>query len=204
MRLPSIAILACCAGSLVLAACSPKGDAVAAKPAAPAPTSTTAAAPAAAAAPAGDDPCRLLTDAEVRAVFPGAKAGVRETSREKYGIRACVWATPGSSFALQRWTAKPGTVDTEIRGLALGFIDPLNAAANTSVRYDTVPGLGDQAKALVEVQDEKRGILADAAILITQRGDQLIELQSQALARGDRAAALQALTTLGRAAAARL
>lgn len=203
MRLSSIAILLAGAGSLVLTGCSPQGEAPAAKPAAPAVTSITAAAPAVA-APAGDDPCRLLSDAEVRGIFPGAKTGVRETTREQYGIRACVWATQSGNFALQRWTAKAGSVDNEIRGLALGFVDPVNPAARAAVRYDNVPGVGDQAMALVETRDDKRGILADAAILITQRGDQLIELQSQDLARGDRAAAVQALTTLGRAAAARL
>ncbi|MGZ5238274.1 MAG: DUF3558 family protein, partial [Caldimonas sp.] len=187
MRLTSIAIVLAGAGSL-LAACSPPAEAPAPKAAQPAPAETSAAAPAAA-APAGDDPCRLLNDAEVRAVFPSAKAGVRETTREKYGIRACTWKTEAGTFALQRWTAKAGSVDNEIRGLALGFVDPVNPAAQTAVRYDNVPGVGDQAMALVEARDDKRGVLTDAAILVTQRGDQLVELQSQELARGDRGAA---------------
>ena len=78
---------------------------------------------------AADDPCRLLTTAEVRGVFPNAKAGARERSREQYGIRACVWETPTGHFAVQQWTTKPGAVDNEIRGLSSGFLDPLNPAA---------------------------------------------------------------------------
>jgi len=153
---------------------------------------------------ATDDACGLLSDADVRAVFPGAAAGVRETTRGKYGIRACVWETRGGRFALQRWTAKPGTVDNEIRGMAAGVLDPLKPAARNSVRYEALAGIGDQAMALVEAQNPSAGILADAAMLMTQRGDQLIELQSSELGRGDRAGALQSLSTLGRAAVARL
>ena len=154
--------------------------------------------------PAGDDPCRLLTDAEVRGAFPGARPGTRETTREKYGIRACVWQTERGDFVLQRWTAKGGTVDDEIRGLSLGFVDPIRPAAGTAVRFETLSGIGDQAMAVVETRDDKRGILTDVAMLVTLRRDELIELHSQDLARGDRGAALQTLSALARSAAARL
>ena len=194
------------AALVILAACSPSADPSAAKagatPAVVPPLTTAAATAAPRVAP--DDACRLLSDADIRAVFPGAGAGVRETTREKYGIRACVWETRAGRFALQRWTAKPGTVDNEIRGLAAGVLDPLKPAARSSVRYETLAGIGDQAMALVEAQNPSAGILADAAMLMTQRGDQLIELQSSELGRGDRAAALQSLSILGRAAVARL
>ena len=184
---------------LGLAACSPAVDVPTNPSAEPAPTRAATGTP-----PATDDACRLLSDADVRAVFPGAGHGVRETTREKYGIRACVWETKGGRFALQRWTAKPSTVGDEIRGMALGVLDPLKPAARSSVRYETIAGIGDQAMAMVESQSDARGILADAAMLMTQRGDQLIELQSSELGRGDRGAALQSLTTLARAAVARL
>lgn len=184
---------------LGLAACSPAVDAPSNQSAAPATAQVATDAP-----PPTDDACRLLSDADVRTIFPGAGHGVRETTREKYGIRACVWETKGGRFALQRWTAKPNTVGDEIRGMALGVLDPLKPAARTSVRCETIAGIGDQAMAMVESQSEARGILADAAMLMTQRGDQLIELQSSELGRGDRGAALQSLATLGRAAVARL
>ena len=41
------------------------------------------------------DPCKLLTDDEVRRAFPEAKAGQRERNNEQYGIAACVWKYPG-------------------------------------------------------------------------------------------------------------
>ena len=151
------------------------------------------------------DPCKLLTDAEVQSVFPGARAGKPERTREKYGIRACEWAGPAGSFALQLWEAKkPGSHDDEIRGLALGIVDPLSSAAKKSVRYEKIVGVGDGATALVETRSSTGGILGDMAMLVTQRGNQLAELQSSELARGDRAAALQSLTKLAKAAVGRL
>ena len=73
-----------------------------------------------------------------------------------------------------------------------------------AVRYETIPGIGEQAMALVEKQDDARGILTDAAMLVTLRTGQFLELQSQDLARGDRTAALKSLATLARSAVARL
>ena len=150
------------------------------------------------------DPCKLLTDAEVRKVFPDAKPGQRERTREQYGIVACLWEHPGGRFAVQVTHEKPGTVDNEIRGMAMGSVDPLNPAARKAVRYETIKGVGDQAMAIVEPADKKRDILDSVAYLITQRGDQQIMLMSNALASRDRAAALKALEELGKTAVNRL
>jgi uncharacterized protein DUF3558 len=161
------------------------------------------ASPAAAAPLEADSPCRLLTDAEVRAVFPGAKPGAPERSREEYGIKACEWDTDTDRFVVQVWTAK-GSVDDEIRGLASGFVEPFNAGAQNNIRYETIAGVGEQAMAVVETQDQKRGILSDAALLVAKHGNQILELQSQQLPHRARATALQALTTLGHEAVARM
>ena len=151
------------------------------------------------------DPCKLLTDADVRSVFPGASSGKLERSREKYGIQACQWAHPSGSFALQLWTAKkPGDHDGEVRGLAQGIVDPFNAKAKKAMRYETINGIGDGATALVEAAGKPSGVLNDMAMIVVQRGNQLLQMQSSDLARGDRAAALQALTRLARAATERL
>ncbi len=192
--LAGVAALALCAGG-----CSPPAASVNATPAG----EDAAPSVAASAQVEADSPCRLLTDAQVRAVFPGAKSGVPERSREEYGIKACVWETDGGRFVVQTWTAK-GSVDNEIRGLASGFVDPINSAAQNNVRYETVEGVGEQAMAVLETQDQKRGILADAALLIARRGNRILELQSQELPHRTRAVALQALTTLGREAVARM
>lgn len=151
-----------------------------------------------------DDPCRLLTTADVRAVFSGAEPGVRDRTREKYGISTCVWTTPGGVFAVQTWTADPGTLDDEIRGMSSGVLDPTIASSHESLRFENIAGVADSAEAYVEKRDEKRGILADVATLMAQRGNQILELQSTDLAKGDRDAALLALTQLGKAAAARM
>ena len=151
------------------------------------------------------DPCKLLTDAEVQSVFPGARAGKPERSREQYGIQACQWTHPAGSLALQLWAVKkPGAHDEEIRGLAQGLVDPFSAAAKKNVRYEKIAGVGDGATALVETESKPRGVLSDLAMLVAQRGNQLVQLQSADLARGDRAAALRGLAQLGKAAVDRL
>lgn len=169
-----------------------------------APLASVSSAPPSATLVEANSPCRLLTDAEVRAVFPSAKSGVPERSREEYGIKACVWDLETDRFVVQTWAAEGGNVGDEIRGLAAGFVDPLNAAAPNNIRYETLAGVGNQAMALVETQDDKRGILSDVALLVAKRGDQILEVQSQGLPRRARATALQALTTLGREAVARM
>jgi hypothetical protein len=153
---------------------------------------------------AADDPCRLLTTAEVRGVFPEAKPGVRERTREKYGITACVWDTPTGKFVLQLWTADANSLDDEIRGLSSGFIDPTNSAARDNVRFETIAGVGEAATAVVETRNEQKGILNDVAMLMSQRGTQILDVASSDLPRGDRAVALQALTNLAKLADARM
>lgn len=153
---------------------------------------------------AADNPCRLLTTAEVRGVIPGAKAGVRETSLEQYGISACIWKTPTSKFVLQSWTGEEDTVDVEARGLAAGFTDPLSNSAEANVRFENITGVGESARAMVEVKSDEKGILGDVAMLISQRGTQFLVLESSDLAHGDRNAALKALTKLAKLADARM
>ncbi|WP_159016348.1 hypothetical protein [Cognatiluteimonas profundi] len=158
----------------------------------------------AAAAVDPDSPCRVLGDATVRAVFPDAKAGARNRSREEYGITACQWSTGSGDFTAEIWQAKGSTADNEIRGLATGFVDPTKPDAQGNVRFEPVPGVGDQAFAVVENKDAAKGILADVALLVASHGDRILVLTSTDLARGDRADALKTLATLGADAVARL
>ncbi len=150
------------------------------------------------------DPCKVLTDADVRKVFPDAKSGQRERRNEQYGMTACQWDYPGGRFGVQISIEKPGTVRDEIRGISIGIVDPLKPGAGSNVRYETIKGVGDEAMAFVEPADAKRGILSDSACLITQRGDQQVMLMSDSLAKRDRAEALKKLEELGRAAVGRL
>jgi hypothetical protein len=158
---------------------------------------------ASAAATAGD-PCSLLTTGEVAAVIPGAKSPKRDKSREQYGISACIWDTPGGRLVVQTWKSEPNAVENEARGLSAGFVDPLNAGAKNNVRFEKIDGVGEQALAVVEVEDAKRGILNDVAMLVGQRGDQVLVLLSNDLARAERSSALTGLKKLGANAAKRL
>jgi hypothetical protein len=74
------------------------------------------------------------------------------------------------------------------------------------VRYETVAGvgLGNEAVAIVEPQDAKRGIVTEAAMLSMHRGQRTLWLTSPALPARDRTAALKTLEALGRIAAKRL
>lgn len=148
--------------------------------------------------------CRLLTNAEVRAVFPAAGRGEPERTREKYGISACVWSGDFGRAGLQTWKAEGRSADDEARGMAAGFIDPLSRAAAGNVRYETVHGVGEQAVAVVETADPQRGILSDVAMMMVRKDDQIIMLIADDLARRDRAQAVAALGSLGAAAAGRL
>ncbi|MEO6365675.1 MAG: hypothetical protein ABIO38_06480 [Luteimonas sp.] len=150
------------------------------------------------------DLCRLLSDTEVRTVFAGASPGERETTREQYGISACVWQTPASRLMVQAWAAKEASAEGEIRGLAAGFVEPLDRASAGNVRVETISGVGEQAFAVVEAQDARRGILNDTAMLVSRHEGQILVLMSDELARSDRAHAIAALQSLGRSAVGRL
>lgn len=157
----------------------------------------------AASAPAGH-PCGLLTDAEVRRVFPNAARGKPDPRLEKHGIDTCVWDHPGGLFSAQIEKTEPAAPESEIRSRASGSVDPVNRAARGNVRYETLAGVGDRAIAVVERADAQRGILSDMALLVVRRGGRQVVFMSTQLAERDRAAALAALTELGRAAAGRL
>ncbi len=200
--------LAACIVLIGIVACSKSARAPGEAPAAAATQSASPAAgsvsePAVAAEDPGS-PCRVLSDASVRGAFPGAKAGVRNRSREEYGIAACQWSTGSGDFVAEIWKAKGSTADNEIRGLASGFIDPTKANAAGNVRFEPVAGVGDQAFAVVETEDPRKGILTDVALLVASHGDTILVLTSTDLARGDRATALKTLTALGGDAVGRL
>lgn len=200
---PLCLALAACSGSAPDAPSNPMQDAQAVHDA----TVAAGAAhdPVAAATPA--DPssvCRLLTAAEVKAVFPSAHAGEPERTREKYGISACVWSGDFGRAALQTWKAEGRTADAEARGMVSGFIDPLSSSAAGNIHYETLTGVGEQAVAVLEKQDAQRGILTDVAMLVVRKNDQILMLLCDDLAQRDRSQALAALKSLGGAAADRL
>jgi hypothetical protein len=152
-----------------------------------------------------DDPCALLLDAEVSTAFPGAASGKRNRGLEGHGILTCTWDTPTDRFVVQVFEAKSGSVEDELRSRMSGSIDPTMAGAGSHVRYETIGGVGDEAMLVLEKADAKGGILADTAVLVTQRGDRRAVLFTGAsLAAADRAFARKTIETLGRQVAERL
>lgn len=152
--------------------------------------------------PSGD-PCTVVPLSEVQRAFPGAKAGVRDTGKQKYGVTECDWkdASGAIVFGVQELYGKDSAME-EARGLgfALGGGKPAN------VRYEILAGvgLGNEAVAFVEPTDAKRGVVTAGAMLAMHRGDRTLWLTSPTLPQRDRAAALKALETLGRIAVKRL
>lgn len=152
-----------------------------------------------------DDPCALLIDDEVSKAFPGAASGKRNRTLDSHGILTCMWDTPTDRFVVQVFDAKSGSVEEELRGRMSGSIDPTMAGADSHVRYETIGGIGDAAALVLEKADPKSGILADTAVMVTQRGDRRAVLfTGSSLAADDRAAAIKTLETLGKHVAERL
>jgi hypothetical protein len=147
------------------------------------------------AAPAPNlDPCKLLTDAEVRAVFPGATTGVRNRTVDEYGIVSCEWKHPGGRFAIQAFTSSEAP-ESEARGFAAGFLDPTKNGLQQKLRVERIAA-GDGGVAIIERADATTGVLNDAALAIVKRGALLLMLQSSALAQRPRAEAVKAMGTL--------
>jgi hypothetical protein len=81
-----------------------------------------------------------------------------------------------------------------------------NTANARNVKYEVLTGvgLGNEAVALVEARDAKRGIVTDGAMLVLHRGERTLFLTSSLLPKRDRAAALKTFEVLGKVAATRL
>jgi hypothetical protein len=151
------------------------------------------------------DPCQILPLADVRKVFPAAKAGERSRRLEKYGSTECAWkdGNGGVVIAVQE-SYSSGSAEEDVRGMIAGFVDPLDPAARAAVRVERMAGIGDEAAAFIERADPARKILSDGALLSTRRGEHTIWLMTDQLSSRDRAEALKSLGDLGRTAAKRL
>lgn len=156
--------------------------------------------------PSGD-PCTVLPLSEVQKAFPGAKAGVRSTRIEKYGLTECEWKDRAGVvvFGVQEFYGNSSAME-EAKGMAMGFLDPSSPGAARNLRYETLAsvGLGNDAVAIVEARDAKRGIMTDGATLVLHRGPRTLFLTSPVLQARDRAGALKTFEALGRIAAKRL
>lgn len=155
-------------------------------------------------APPGEGPCRLLAQGVVERLFPGATAGELDRRNEKHGVLTCLWKHPTGRFSIIEGAYTSQPVEEEAQGWTLIFLDPLRSDAARHVRYESLPGVGDQAIAIVERQDKAKGFIADGAVLVVRRGNRQVTLMAHGLARSERADALKVLEQLGRAVASRL
>jgi hypothetical protein len=151
-----------------------------------------------------DGPCALLTTAEVQQAFAGSKPGRVDRSLEKDGILRCVWDHPAGTLMVIDGREITESPREEASGWTLTFLDPLRDDAERRVRYEALPGVGDEAVAVVERKDPAKGFAQDGAILVLRRGKRQVSVLSNDLAKRERAEALGVLATLGKAIAKRL
>jgi hypothetical protein len=150
------------------------------------------------------DACHLLTNAEVAAAFPGAKPGVGESGRAKYGILGCEWATPNGRVVAQYWKNEdPTTARAEVEGMVSGALDPTKRTAEKAVRYESLTGVGESAVVAVAKRDAAAGVLNDMAVAGVVTGGRTITIFAPQLASGDPAKAIAVLSSLARIAAKR-
>jgi hypothetical protein len=154
------------------------------------------------------DPCALLTPAEMQQAFPGTKPGRTVRTLEKEGILSCEWTYSTGRVVLVAGADSPddSPVD-EAKTLMAAFVDPLRPDAERHVRMETLPGVGDKTVAILERQDQAKGITQNGVLLVVRRGNRQVSLLAVPpgdLGRRERADALKVLSELGKAIAKRL
>lgn len=166
----------------------------------------TSAAPVASNLPT-DDPCTIVSLRDIKGVFLGDSLPERSRRLEQYGITECQWKSANGQVVLvvQESTGTAGaTAENEARGVAQGFVDPVNLEALNRVRFEKFSTLGIDNAAFVEPADAARGILSDGAFMALVNGRRVVTLLSRDLTNQDRIEALKALERLGRIAARRV
>jgi hypothetical protein len=155
--------------------------------------------------PSGD-PCTVVPLPEVKKAFPSAKPGARDTRIEKYGITECVWKDSNGVmlFGVQEFYGRSSAKE-EAQNLGQAMVEG-NVANALNVRYETLKGvgLGNEAVAIVEATDSKRGIVSAGAMLTIHRGERTLFLTTRTLPASERAETLKTLEALGKVAAKRL
>ena len=199
----SSTMLRCVFAAAMLAACAsacsrPGQDAAANAAATAAPTASNAPV-----APA-DNACDLLTDAEVRQVFPKAASGKRNTESLQYGLDRCAWKTPTGQIGVEVSREEANTFAKDLRAELQGAVDPRVQGALDRLRFQPVDGIGDHAIAVLEKGDAKLGIYADVALLAIQRNHRMAVLMVHGGSLDVPAKTLDNLQRLGRPLAARL
>jgi len=166
----------------------------------------TASAPAASgvADAAAGTPCDLLTDAEVRSVFPQAGSGKRNTESLQYGLDRCAWKAADGQIGIEVSKVEAAAFEGELRAELQGTVDPLVQGALEQIRFQPISGIGDHAIAVLEKAGAKRGVYADISLLAIQRGHRMAVLMIHNANADAPLPTLDTLKNLGTALAARL
>lgn len=202
LRSVAMALLAGC-----LSACSQHAAVDATAPAqtsvSSAPKAATSASHASSTEPV-DNPCDLLTDAEIRGVFPKAQSGKRNTESLQYGLDRCAWETPTGQIGVEVSKVEAAAFENELRAELQGAVDPRVQGALDQIRFRPVPDIGDHAIAVLEKGDVKRGIYTDIALLAIQRNHRMAVLMIHDANRDAPLPTLDTLKGLGHPLATRL
>lgn len=150
------------------------------------------------------DPCKLLDLASIRRALPGAGDGVRDHRADDIGLASCVWQSPKGRIVLQTGTGAPQEPKELVGLVVTGNLDP-RPGRQDPIRYESLPGIGDHAVAVVEEINAEKGILGSIAAAGVQKGDRKLTLMtSLPSAPEHRQATLDALRQLVSAASGRL
>jgi hypothetical protein len=89
-----------------------------------------------------EDPCALLTTAEVQQAFPGSKAGRLDRSQEKRGLLTCLWDYPTGRLSIIAGNAFNEPPKGEAQGWALTLVAlrmerTASSTANTQARRES-------------------------------------------------------------------
>jgi hypothetical protein len=193
--------------AVCLSACSRSGQdsaATAAAPVSPAMPATAQSTSSSISMDPVDNACALLTDGEVRNVFPDAAAGKRNTESLQYGLDRCAWETPTGQIGVEVSKVEAASFEKELRAELQGAVDPRIQHAVDRISFHHVDGIGDHAIAVLEKADAQRGIYADIALLAIQRRHRMAVLMVHRPSVNAPSPTLESLQGLGRRLAVRL
>lgn len=123
-----------------------------------------------------DNACDLITDAEIRRVFPSAESGKRNTESLEYGLDRCAWKVSNGQIGVEVSKVEAVDFESDLRGELQAAVDPRVDGALQRIQFHAVEGIGDHAIAVLEKADAHNGLYTDIALLAIQRGQRMAVL----------------------------
>ena len=123
-----------------------------------------------------DNACGLLTDAQIRQIFPSAESGKRNTESLEYGLDRCAWKISNGQVGIEVSKVEADRFEYDLRAELQGAVDLRVDGALQRIRFHAVEGIGDHAIAVMEKADAHNGRYTDIALLAIQRGQRMAVL----------------------------